>query len=122
MAEHIRLGRKGEQAAQALLRQKGYRILHTNWRWQKTEIDIIARKENIIVFVEVKTRRTDKFGEPEEQVTSRKQALLADAADHYMQCHQLSGEVRFDIIAVISNGRQIQLRHIEEAFYPFGNA
>jgi putative endonuclease len=121
MAEHIQLGRKGEKAALRLLRQKGYRILHTNWRWQKAEIDIIARKENTIVFVEVKTRRTDLYGEPEEQITGRKQALLAEAADHYMQSHQLDGEVRFDIISVIINSRQSQLRHIEDAFYPFGN-
>ncbi|MCC6384762.1 MAG: YraN family protein [Bacteroidia bacterium] len=119
MAQHNELGKKGEAEAVALLKKKGYTILETNWRWQRAEIDIIVQKENTIAFVEVKTRSSDFFGDPAEQVTEKKRKLLAEAADHYISQKNLICESRFDIVSVISKGGLQRIRHIEEAFYPF---
>jgi putative endonuclease len=80
MAEHNELGKQGEEIAQQHLSDKGYKILQCNWRFGSEEIDIIARKDNILVIVEVKTRQTNFFGEPEESVTKKKQKFLVRAA------------------------------------------
>lgn len=119
MAEHNRLGKQGEEEALAFLKKNQFEILETNWRWQKAEVDIIARKDNTLIFIEVKTRSTSFFGEPEEQVTLKKQQLLSDAADHYINLHNLNLQVRFDIISIIKEKSQLTIRHIEDAFYPF---
>lgn len=119
MAEHNQLGKQGEQKAIAFLKKNQFEILETNWRWQKAEVDIIACKDNTIIFIEVKTRSTSFFGEPEEQVTLKKQQLLAEAADYYINHHNLNLPVRFDIISIIKEKNTFTLRHIEDAFYPF---
>jgi putative endonuclease len=119
MAEHNKLGKTGEQEAIDFLKQNHFEILETNWRWQKAEVDIIAIKDDTIVFAEVKTRSTSFFGEPEEQVTHKKQQLLAEAADYYINHHNLNFSVRFDIISVIKEKNGFAIRHIENAFYPF---
>jgi len=112
------LGQKGEQAAAEHLAAEGYKILERNWRFGKDEIDIIAEKGNFIVIVEVKTRSTSFFGEPEEAVDKQKRRFLIRAADKYVIQKAIDLEVRFDIVAVIfEQGRQT-IRHIEDAFYP----
>jgi putative endonuclease len=112
------LGQKGEQAAAEYLVAEGYEILDRNWRFGKDEIDIIAEKGNFIVIVEVKTRSTAYFGEPEEAVDKQKRRFLIRAANHYVNQKAIDIEVRFDIVAVIfEQGRQT-IRHIEDAFYP----
>ncbi len=118
MADFHETGKKGEQAATSYLSGKGYRILEQNWRSGPNEIDVIAQKDDLIVIVEVKTRRTNYFGEPEEFVTKTKQKLLVKAANAYVLKNKLDNEVRFDIISVLFKGKDHTIHHIEDAFYP----
>jgi putative endonuclease len=119
MAQHLDLGRKGESLAKAHLEALGYEILDENWTHGKAEIDLIAYKDRVIIFTEVKTRTGNGFGEPEDFVDARKQKLLADAADEYIYLMEHQGEVRFDIIAILfSNETNYKLKHIEDAFWP----
>jgi putative endonuclease len=117
-APHITLGNRGEDLAVEYLSQKGYEILHRNWRYSRAEVDIIARIGNDWVFVEVKTRETDYFGYPEEAVTKAKQKQLQKAADAFVDANPIEGEIRFDIVAVILNETKQEIHHIEDAFWP----
>jgi putative endonuclease len=117
MKDHIELGKAGEAIAVALLEEKGYRILERNWRWGREEIDIIARDGNFVVIVEVKTRSSDIFAEPEASVTRSKQRILVRAANAYVNCRRLYGEVRFDIISIIIRTEGEIVNHIVDAFY-----
>jgi len=119
MAEHLDLGRKGESLAKAHLKSTGYEIMEENWRHSRAEIDLIARKDGLIIFVEVKTRTGNFFGEPEDFVDARKQKLLVSAADEYIYMANHEGEVRFDIISVLfDKQKNYTLKHIEDAFWP----
>jgi putative endonuclease len=90
-----------------------------NWTYGKAEIDLIAYKDKVIIFAEVKTRTGNAFGEPEDFVDTRKQKLLATAADEYIYLKSHEGDVRFDIIAILfNNDTQYTLNHIEDAFWP----
>lgn len=116
MAEHNDLGKIGEQMAIEYLINKGYSILDTNWRFGNDELDIIARNKNTLIIVEVKTRRSNFFGEPEISVTKTKQKFMVRATESYIQQKKLNLEVRFDIIAIILNPNEKQINHIEDAF------
>ena len=118
MSEHIELGKKGETAAIEYLKSRGYKILEMNWRTRHKEIDIIALDKDEIVFIEVKTRKNNYFGDPEEAVNLKKQRFLINAAEHYIITNKIDLEVRFDIISVISNGNKHNINHIKEAFCP----
>ncbi|MFN3555383.1 MAG: YraN family protein [Bacteroidales bacterium] len=118
MAEIHDLGKSGEQLACNHLQDKGYKILEVNWRKGSLEVDIIARKDNLLIIAEVKTRSTNFFGEPEEFVTRAKQKNLIRAANLYIQINNLDLETRFDIVSVLLKGDQHQVHHIEDAFYP----
>lgn len=118
MASHNELGIKGEQLALNFLQEKGYVILEKNYRYLKAEVDLIAKHKDTIVFVEVKARATNFFGEPELAITSAKQKLLIEAADHYASSNTLQNEIRFDVIAIIINKNETTIKHIEDAFYP----
>ena len=119
MALHLDLGRRGESLAKTYLEEQGYEILDENWTHGKAEIDLIAYKDSVIIFTEVKTRTGNGFGEPEDFVDARKQKFLADAADEYIYLMDHQGEVRFDIIAILfSNETKYKLNHIEDAFWP----
>jgi putative endonuclease len=111
-------GKEGEETAKNHLILIGYKILETNWRFKKLEIDIIARTEKTIVFVEVKARHTNSFGEPEVFVTKKKQAFLIAAANQYIQQNNLEMEARFDIIAITGANNKQTVKHLEGAFYP----
>ena len=76
MTQHIELGKRGEELAQKMLREKGYEIVETNWRFDKDEIDIVAREGNELIIVEVKTRSTDLYGHPEDAVDQQKENFL----------------------------------------------
>ncbi|MBW6483474.1 MAG: YraN family protein [Vicingaceae bacterium] len=117
MAEHNLLGKKGEEKAVEFLRKLGYEIVATNWLEQKFEIDIIAKDDQELVFVEVKTRATDFFGTPEEAVTPAKQNHLIEGADYYIQKHEIDLEARFDVIAIVLNKQNITINHFKSAFY-----
>ncbi len=119
MAEHNKLGEKGEELAAGYLASEGYEIVERNWRYDRWEIDIIARKGHQLCIVEVKTRSGDLFGEPEEGVTPRKERFLAAAADHYIRERDLDVEVRFDIVSIVFHGKRHELKLIADAFYPF---
>ena len=119
MAQHNDLGRKGELMAKLYLEQQGYEIMDENWCHGKAEIDLIAYKDKVIIFTEVKTRSGNYFGEPEDFVDMRKQRMLAGAADEYIYLMNHQGEVRFDIIAILfRNEDNYKLNHIEDAFWP----
>ncbi len=120
MATHNELGKVGEQLAADYLLRKGYTILKRNYFYDKAEIDIIAQKEeNTLVIVEVKTRNSDFFGDPQEFVTKGKIKNLVKAANEYIISNDLDVEVRFDIIAILKNKSQEKIEHFIDAFYHF---
>lgn len=118
MAQHNEKGTKGEELAATFLREKGYTVLETNWRFKNLEADIIAVEKGVMILVEVKTRTSNFFGEPETFVNKQKQTNLRKAANGYIQHKQLDLEVRFDIISVIlgKNDEQVKINHIPDAF------
>ncbi len=119
MAVHNDLGRKGEAIAKTHLEAAGYEILDENWTFGKAEIDLIACKNGVIIFTEVKTRTGNGFGEPEDFVNDRKQKLMASAADEYIYLMNHQGDVRFDIVAILfTTSTTYNLKHIEDAFWP----
>jgi putative endonuclease len=121
LAKHIELGKKGEILAVEYLQGKGYQIIEKNWKYKRKEIDLIARKNNLIIVVEVKTRSSDAFGHPEEAVNRTKQKYLIEAADQYLQQLNYDAEVRYDIISIILSGEDINISHFKEAFIPLLN-
>lgn len=118
MAESHQTGKKGEALALQHLRLAGYQILEVNWQSGHREVDIIARHESLLVIVEVKSRTSSKFGEPESFVNKTKQKHLIRSANHYLVKHGLDLEVRFDIISVVFDGTEFRLNHIPGAFAP----
>ncbi len=119
MAEHNDLGKLGEDLAVEFLQKEGYEILETNWTFQKAEIDIIAKKENTLAIIEVKTRSSLDFGLPQDFVKPKKIQLLVKAVNEYVISNDLDIEVRFDIIAVHKEGKTFGIEHIMDAFYHF---
>lgn len=119
MADHNELGKKGEQLAINFLVKKGYTILDKNWRYQKAEIDIIAQKKDTLAVVEVKTRSSIDFGNPQDFVNPKKIKLLVSAIDEYIISKDLDVNVRFDIIAIFREGNNFTIEHLEDAFYHF---
>jgi len=117
MADHNKLGKKGEALALKMLSDKGYEILETNWRHKRDEIDIIALDGNEIVIVEVKTRSTDFFGDPEDSIDKLKMKRLVRATEEYLGQNSIENECRYDIVSIIINNK-INIRHIKDAFYP----
>jgi len=119
MATHLDLGRLGEQLAKTHLESLGYEIMDENWVHGKAEIDIIAYQNKTIIFVEVKARTGNGFGEPEDFVDARKQKLLVDAANEYIYLMEHEGEVRFDIVSILFDRKHTHtLKHIPDAFWP----
>jgi putative endonuclease len=120
MAYHNELGNQGEKLAADYLVKNGYDIIEQNFYFDKAEIDIIAQKnKNTLVIVEVKTRNSNFFGDPQDFVSPSKIKLLVKAANEYIISNDLDVEVRFDIIAVIKNKTQEKIEHFENAFYHF---
>ncbi|CAN5332007.1 YraN family protein [soil metagenome] len=113
-------GKWGEEAAVRFLRGKGFEIKELNWKFLHLEIDIVAMDGNELVIVEVKTRGTDAFGEPEVFVNKTKQSRLIRAANYYLEQKKLNCEVRFDIVGIVKRNNESVLRHIPGAFHPFG--
>lgn len=124
MAAHNELGKLGEEMAIEHLLQKGYTILHTNWTFQKAEVDILAQQDSILAVIEVKTRTTSHFGDPQDFVTPKKIQLLVKAVSAFVEQESLDVEVRFDIIAITlpkptNPHEKPSLEHLENAFYHF---
>lgn len=118
MAKHNELGHEGEEIAKDFLKKKGFEILESNWRFERKEIDLIARIDELIAIVEVKTRSTDYYGNPEEFVTRAKKNFLIKAADAYAQSLDFDAEIRYDIISIVKRGENYSINHIEDAFIP----
>jgi len=118
MSDARALGRSGEDAAVAYLRKKKFNVVCRGFRFHRGEIDIIAYDKDILVFVEVKTRRSPDFGRPEESVTPLKQRQVRKLAEAYLMVNDL-GDIpcRFDILSLLSDGQQgYRIRHIPDAF------
>ncbi|MES2617904.1 MAG: YraN family protein [Bacteroidota bacterium] len=119
MSAHNELGKQGEQLAKEHLIASGYSILSLNYRFQKAEVDIIAKIGDTYVFVEVKTRQTEAFGLPETFVSNKKQQLFAKAAEAYCdENNHTDIDIRYDIISVIINQFEKKVEHFEDAFFP----
>ncbi|PWJ56629.1 putative endonuclease [Dyadobacter jejuensis] len=118
MATHNDTGRWGEERAAEFMEKQGYQIIEKNYTYQHMEIDLIAEKDKMLVFVEVKTRSGTGFGMPEEFVNYTKAKLIMKAAEHYIFDVDWQYDVRFDIIAILilPNGH-LDIRHVEDAFY-----
>ena len=106
MAEHNDLGKEGEEMAAKWLVEKGYTLLHRNWRYSYHEIDIIASKEHFLHFVEVKIRKTSFYGNPEDSVTKKKFKRLQRAADEYLFLHPGHLWIQYNVLAITLKGNQ----------------
>ncbi len=122
-----RIGRQGEKIAQAILRQKGFRIEAVNWRaGQLGEIDLVAYhpQQKLLAFVEVKTRKGERFGIPCEAVHGAKQAKLLALGEAYLGLHPQGPDtaMRFDVVGVLfpGGGKPAEIAHLENAFGDFG--
>ncbi len=116
MAGHNEIGRKGEEAALLHLAKRGYRLLERNWRLGHLEVDIIAERYGVLVFVEVKTSANEDFGSPAARVDLKKRDHLIKAANAYVRGEDVIVNVRFDIIAVVGEEEPFRITHIKDAF------
>jgi len=118
MNNHLKTGQEGEEAARGFLQKKGYRILHSNWRFHHYELDIVALDDDMLVVVEVKTRSDDYLVAPDEAIDRKKMKRTITAADAYVRYFNLDIPVRFDIIALVKSSSGYQIDHYEDAFLP----
>jgi len=118
MSENKETGEKGEEIAASYLEKKGYTILCRNWHYMHRELDLVARSKTELIIVEVKTRKFNSLVPALEAVNLKKQRLIIEAANAFIEKHNVNLEVRFDIITVIYNYKGVQIEHIENAFYP----
>ena len=111
------LGRRGEELAASHLAARGYEIIDRNWRCESGELDLVTRDGDCLAFVEVRTRRGQALGSPEESVTPAKQARLIALAEAYVQAHDWQGGWRLDFVAVEMDrrGRLLRVDHYENA-------
>ncbi|MBO6879999.1 MULTISPECIES: YraN family protein [Winogradskyella] len=119
MAQHYELGKKGEQLAVNYLANNNYEIVERNYRFDKAEVDIIAQKGDILAIIEVKTRSTIDFGNPQDFVKPKQIKNLVKAVHEYVTENDLDVEVRFDIIAIVKEKKGFKIEHLENAFYHF---
>ena len=116
MAKHNKLVKDGELIAFMVLQRDGFTILETNWRFQKAEVDIIAQKDGFLIFIEVKTRGSKKFGNPSDSIDKKKISLYKDAVEGYLEQYPSELEVRFDVITIIIGKDGTEIEHIPNAF------
>ncbi len=115
MAAHNELGKWGEELAAEYLLEKGYEIIERDWKSGHHDLDIIAKEGDTLAIVEVKTRRTRLFGDPEEAVDYRKRQSLQSAINHYVKSHHVKATVRFDIISIVGTiGSTPEIDHIKD--------
>jgi len=117
MSDKIKKGQEAEDMAAAFLTSKGYEIVERNYRYRRAEIDLIARKSNWLIFVEVKMRSSNAFGYPEEFVDYQKRKNVVYGAEYYTYSHNYDGNVRFDVVAISMQNGVPEIRHFEDAFY-----
>jgi putative endonuclease len=113
------LGVRGEDLASQYLLSRGYTILERNWRFQKAEIDILAAKDGTLAVVEVKTRSSKAFGDPEEFIGRHKIQHLKKAANAYVNMNRLNLDVRFDYIGIVMERSRHKISHLKDACFIF---
>jgi len=112
-----KLGQTGEAMAERHLKKMGYQILERNYRNRLGEIDLIARDKGTLVFVEVKTRRSDRYGGPRFAITAQKQKKLSITALSYLkQTQQINCKARFDVVLIKTTGNSPEIETIQNAF------
>lgn len=113
------MGIAGEKMALQYLLNKGYILLYQNYRAGRAEIDLVMKRENIIVFVEVKTRNTHFFGNPEASVNFKKMNHLQAVAAYYLASNPAFSrmDIQFDIVSIVLNKLQTEIVHLEDAFW-----
>jgi len=117
MVRHLELGRSGEEIAACILQNHGYRILARNWRFKKLELDIICERQRQIVFVEVKTRRSDICGGGAGAITIAKKSRLIRAAQAWLSKHgQWGKSCRFDVVCLTGDSENFRMEHYRNAF------
>lgn len=117
MAFHIDLGKKGEQMAESFLVNKGFTILHRNWRHSRYEIDLIVLKNGLLHFIEVKCRTIAQYGYPEESVSRKKIKFLMQAAEQYLFTHPEHKDFRLDVLSITINpGKEPEIVMIEDVY------
>lgn len=115
MAAHNELGKWGEEIAAAFVEKKGYEILQRDWKSGHHDLDIIAKDEDTLVVIEVKTRRNRLFGNPEEAIDYKKRLSLQSAINHFVKSHHINAPVRFDIISIVGMiGSTPEIDHIKD--------
>ena len=118
MKTALKIGKKGEAHSKDYFIKKGYQILEQNWRFYKSEIDLIVQKENTICFVEIKTRSRNYLVDPILSVSASQQKRILKAAHHYIELNSLEQNIRFDVVGIVHSDNTFIVKHIKEAFYP----
>lgn len=115
---HLRQGREAEDRAYAHLRRQGLKLVERNYRAPFGEIDLIMEQQEVVVFVEVRYRRSEDYGGPAETIDPRKQAKLRATAAHYLQRHRQAAQrpCRFDVVAVSGAGDRERILWLQDAF------
>ena len=108
-------GSQGEAQARSLLEAKGYRFVGSNYYCRWGEIDLIMLDQGTLVFVEVRLRRSERFGTPLESITRTKQRRLIQSAKDYLLHHPHAGPLRFDVVGLLMSAGQTQAQHLENA-------
>ena len=115
MAAHNEGGKWGEEIAAAFVEKKGYEIIQRDWKSGHHDLDIIAKDEDTLVIIEVKTRRNRLFGNPEEAIDYKKRLSLLSATNHFVKSHHINAPIRFDIISIVGMiGLTPEIDHIKD--------
>ena len=117
MSDKIKKGKEGETLAADFLKEKGFEIIARNYRHKRSEIDLIVKKNNWLIFVEVKMRSSDAYGYPEDFVDYKKAKNIIDGAEEYTYQLNWQGNVRYDIVSIRDQHGKKEIVHIEDAFY-----
>jgi len=116
MAKHLRLGKRAEYLTSDYLRSRGYYIRDKNYRSGQSEVDIIAQKHKTLCFIEIKSKRSLRFGEPENQIGKSKIRLYHHAAESFQLEEKWHGEIQFDSISITFFPQAVKIEHFEDAF------
>jgi putative endonuclease len=100
MAKHLETGKQGEEMAVVWLLEQGFIILHRNWKYSYFELDVVASKNEVLHFIEVKTRTTDTYGHPEEGVTEKKLERLMNAGEEFLHQNPQWKRIQYDILSI----------------------
>jgi putative endonuclease len=113
MTDKIKKGKEGEARAERFLVTKGFEIVARNYRYKRSEIDLIVKKDDWLVFVEVRMRNSSAFGYPEQTISAAKQKKVMEGAAQYLDESNWKGNVRYDVVAITKK----EITHFEDAFY-----